>query len=243
VQQQVLPAVPLAVQQATLQQIDGALSLQVALPAKALVTAQGTPRGGIRLAMQPTLVAGLDGVREWFRRYPYSCLEQQTSIAIGLMDAALWRRLVDALPTYLDGDGLVNYFPVRDGDPDVGSDTLTAYLLAASDEAARLDPQFALPEAIQSRMQSGLIAFVTGRIERRFWAPRADLDARKLAAIEALARGGKAQPRMLESITIAPNQCAQGPGQTAIHPAVECGRQLCAAADASRGVICPGNVR
>jgi uncharacterized protein YfaS (alpha-2-macroglobulin family) len=206
VQQQVLAAVPLAVQQATLQQVDGTFSLQVAPPAEALAEAQGAPRGGIRLAMQPTLVAGLDGVREWFRRYPYSCLEQQTSIAIGLMDAARWQSIMAALPTYLDRDGLANYFPVRDGDPDRGSDVLTAYLLAASEEAARLDPAFVIPDDLKTQMQSGLVAFVTGRVERRFWAPRADLEVRKLAAIEALARGGKAQPRMLDSITIAPNQ-------------------------------------
>jgi hypothetical protein len=55
-------------------------------------------------------------------------------------------------------------------------------------------------------MERGLIAFVEGRIERNFWSPRKDLDMRKLAAIEALSRYGKAQGRMLSSITIAPNQ-------------------------------------
>ncbi len=233
VQQQVLAAVPLAVQQATLQQVDGAYSLPVAPPPEALKTAQGTPRGGVadphapasrslppegahpasgrprggvKLAMQPTLVAGLDGVRDWFRRYPYGCLEQKSSIAIGLMDVARWQAVMAALPTYLDGEGLANYFPVREGEGDHGSDVLTAYLLAASDEASKLDPAFVIPDDLKAQMQSGLAAFVAGRIERRFWAPRADLDVRKLAAIEALARGGKAQPRMLDSIAIAPNQ-------------------------------------
>jgi hypothetical protein len=55
-------------------------------------------------------------------------------------------------------------------------------------------------------MERGLIAFVEGRIQRDFWSPRKDLDVRKLAAIEALSRYGKAQGRMLGSITIAPNQ-------------------------------------
>ncbi|WP_449370972.1 alpha-2-macroglobulin family protein [Thiomonas sp.] len=232
VQQQVMAAVPLAVQQATLVQVDGDYSLRVAPPADALATptlptsgegviappphsgggwegetpALGRPFGGVKLAMQPTLVAGLDGVREWFRRYPYGCLEQKASIAIGLSDAARWQAVMAALPTYLDGDGLANYFPVREGEGDHGSDVLTAYLLAASDEASRLDPAFAIPDDLKAQMQSALIAFVEGRIERRFWAPRADLDVRKLAAIEALARDGKAQARMLGSITLAPNQ-------------------------------------
>ena len=42
-------------------------------------------------------------------------------------------------------------------------------------------------------MVRGLTAFVEGRIERKFWRPRTDLDVRKLAAIEALSRHGKAQ--------------------------------------------------
>lgn len=50
----------------------------------------------------------------------------------------------------------------------------------------------------------GLAAFVEGRLERRFWSPRADLDMRKLAALDALARHGRVQPRMLGSISWAP---------------------------------------
>jgi hypothetical protein len=55
-------------------------------------------------------------------------------------------------------------------------------------------------------MERGLIAFVEGRISREFWSPRKDLDVRKLAAIEALSRYGKARGRMLGSVTLAPNQ-------------------------------------
>jgi hypothetical protein len=49
-------------------------------------------------------------------------------------------------------------------------------------------------------MLRGLAAFVEGRIERRFAAPRADLEVRKLAALEALARHGRATPRQLGSV-------------------------------------------
>ncbi|WP_079419000.1 alpha-2-macroglobulin family protein [Thiomonas intermedia] len=206
VQQQVLAAVPLSVQQATLTQLDGSFNLQVAPPPDGLQTAHGRPRGGVKLALQPTLVVGLDGVRDWLRRYPYGCLEQKSSVALGLMDAARWQAVMASLPSYLDADGLANYFPVREGDGNTGSDVLTAYLLAASDEAVKLDPAFAIPDHLRAQMQAGLAAFVAGRLERKFWAPRADLEVRKLAAIEALARAGKAQPRMLESITLAPNQ-------------------------------------
>nr|WP_233259544.1 MG2 domain-containing protein [Ramlibacter sp. WS9] len=199
--QRIVPAVPLTVQQATLVQIDGSLSLPVAAPADAL-----PGRGGLRLALQPKLAEGLPGVRDWFAAYPFICLEQKTSKSVGLRDGKLWQTVVAQIPTYLDGDGLANYFPPRDGEGNRGSDALTAYLLAATHEASALDPAFAIPDDVRAPMERGLIAFVEGRIQREFWSPRKDLDMRKLAALEALSRYGKAQGRMAGSITIAPNQ-------------------------------------
>ncbi len=199
--QRIVPAVPLTVQQATLVQVDGAFNLDVAPPAGAL-----PGRGGLKLALQPKLAEGLPGVRDWFANYPFVCLEQKTSKAVGLRDAKLWQGVVAQLPNYLDGDGLASYFPPREGDGDRGSDILTAYLLAAAHEAAAIDPAFGLPDDVRAPMERGLIAFVEGRITREFWSPRKDLDVRKLAAIEALSRHGKARGRMLGSVTIAPNQ-------------------------------------
>lgn len=199
--QRIIPAVPLTVQQATLVQIDGPFSLDVNPPADAL-----PGRGGLKLALQPKLAEGLPGVRDWFANYPFSCLEQKTSKSVGLRDGKLWQTVVSQIPSYLDADGLASYFPPRDGEANRGSDTLTAYLLAATHEAASLNPAFALSDEVRAPMERGLIAFVEGRIQREFWSPRKDLDVRKLAALEALSRYGKAQGRMLGSITIAPNQ-------------------------------------
>ena len=199
--QRLVPAVPLTVQQATLVQLDGSLSLDAAPPRGAL-----PGRGGLKLALQPGLADGLPGVRDWWARYPYACLEQQASKAIGMGDARQWQSVVARLPTYLDADGLAYYFPPQAGSADRGSDTLTAYLLAAAHEAARLSPEFALPPEAREPLERGLAAFVEGRIERSFWSPRKDLDLRKLAAIEALSRYGKAQARWLTSLNIAPNQ-------------------------------------
>ncbi len=201
VSQRVVPAVPVTVQQATLAQIDGSLQREVAPPVGALAG-----RGGVGLALTPKLAEGLPGVRDWWARYPYTCLEQQASRAVGLGDAALWQGVVARLPTYLDEDGLAYYFPPSAGNSRRGSDTLTAYLLAASHEASSLHPEFALPPEVREPLERGLVAFVEGRIQRDFWSPRKDLDLRKLAAIEALSRHGKAQARMLTSLTIAPNQ-------------------------------------
>ena len=228
VSQRILPAVPLAVHQATLVQLNALatatatatasgsasvpsfgssstpLSWPVAAPAQALRGADGALRGGVSLYLQPTLADGLPAVQLWFADYPYTCLEQLGSQAIGLRDPALWATLMARLPSYLDGDGLANYFAPRDGEGNQGSDTLTAYLLAVSAEMAATDPAFALPPEALSAMQRGLIAFVEGRIERRFWSPRADLTVRKLAAIEALSRYRLATPKLLQSIEVAP---------------------------------------
>ncbi|MEB2347281.1 MAG: MG2 domain-containing protein [Comamonadaceae bacterium] len=201
VSQRLVAAVPLTVQQATLTQLDGSLTLALAPPGGAL-----PGRGGIRLALQPRLAEGLPGVRDWWASYPFACLEQKASKAIGMQDAKAWQLLGAQLPTYLDEDGLASYFPPRAGEARRGSDTLTAYLLAASHEAARLHPEYALPAEQLAAMQQGLAAFVEGRIERRFWSPRKDLELRRLSAIAALARYGKADARWLASITIAPNQ-------------------------------------
>ena len=199
--QRIIPAVPLTVQQATLVQIDGPFSLDVNAPADAI-----PGRGGLKMSLQPKLAEGLPGVRDWFARYPFICLEQKTSKSVGLRDGKLWQTVAAQIPSYLDSDGLAHYFPPRDGDANRGSDTLTAYLLAATHEAAGINPAFALSDAVRAPMERGLIAFVEGRIQRDFWSPRKDLDIRKLAAVEALSRYGKAQGRMLGSITIAPNQ-------------------------------------
>jgi uncharacterized protein YfaS (alpha-2-macroglobulin family) len=205
--QKVAEAVPVTVQQATLLQLDAAKSLAVAPPQTALRDAGGAMRGGIDLTLAPRLSDGVAGVREYFRRYPWSCLEQQASVAMGLRDSARWQGVMERLPLYLDDDGLAHYFPPGAGSGAQGSDTLTAYLLSASAEAGS---GYSIPDASRSRMEAGLVAFVEGKIERKFWVPaflrNGDLDVRKLGALEALSRSGKVQPRMLQSIQVLPNQ-------------------------------------
>ncbi|MEP7102593.1 MAG: alpha-2-macroglobulin, partial [Burkholderiales bacterium] len=177
----------------------GTLTLPIAAPADALPET-GPKRGGIQIAVQPKLSGALPGMRRYFETYPFICLEQKTSKSVGLKDQKLWATVANSLPTYLDSDGLASYFPPRVEDGPRGSDRLTAYVLAATNEAG-----FALPDAARDSMLAGLTAFVEGRIERKFWSPKADLDVRKLAAIEALSRYGRANPKMLGSVNLVPN--------------------------------------
>jgi uncharacterized protein YfaS (alpha-2-macroglobulin family) len=205
-QQAVREAVPARVLQATLQQLDGPLGVPVAPPPGALALPGGALRGGLSVAVQPRLSTPLPGLRRYFEAYPYTCLEQKASKAIGLRDAELWSTVMRALPTHLDGDGLAGFFPPSAADAAQGSDRLTAYLVSAADEAGWSIPQPALGAMLQ-----GLGAFVQGRIERRPWAPRADLEVRKLAAIAALARHGRADVRMLGSVRTGADALAQWP--------------------------------
>ncbi len=162
----------------------------------------GRPRGGLEVNLQTSLAGGLPGVRQWFTAYPYTCLEQLGSKAIGLRSSEQWQALMHKLPDYLDPDGLAAYFPgARQG-----SEVLTAYLLAASHEAQALGLPFAIPDAAKEAMTRGLVAFVEGKVVRNRWAPQADLDVRKLLVIEALSREGMVNARMLGSIEIVPDR-------------------------------------
>lgn len=201
VTQRLVPVVPVTVQQATLVQLAQPLTLPVQAPAGALAG-----KGGLKLSLEASLAQGLPGVRTWLANYPFACLEQTASKALGLQDAGQWSHVQQQMSGYLDADGLANYFPVRAGDGNQGSDALTAYLLAAAHTAQKSDPRFALNPPLAQQMLAGLAAFVEGRIERSFWSPRPDLDVRKLAAIEALSRYGQAVPAMLDSIVIDPKR-------------------------------------
>lgn len=192
--QKIEARVPLAVAQATIGRVDGAWNVDVAAPAGAL-----PGRGGIVVGLQARLSGRPEGLRRFFETYPFVCLEQRASKAVGLRDAALWEQIVARLPTYLDADGFARYFP-GDGP---GSDVLTAYLLSIAHEAG-----WALPEALATRLENALVGFVEGRVRRTPWAPRDDLVDRKLAAIDALARRGKAKAIWLTSLEIRPEALA-----------------------------------
>ncbi len=209
IEQKVQTAVPIRVWAATLQQLEGSASVPVAAPPDASVwtTAQGVrPRGGVLIGVQPRLTSALPGLRRYFETYPFVCLEQKTSKAVGLGDAALWAEVSKLLNSYLDADGLALYFPPRAEDTHRGHDHLTAYVLSATHEAG-----FELPEQAREAMLSGLSLFVQGKLQRDAWVPSSvtpgmGLTVRKLAALAALARHGRAEARMLDSLSIEPQR-------------------------------------
>jgi uncharacterized protein YfaS (alpha-2-macroglobulin family) len=190
--QEVVPVHPVRVYQATIEQLDHPLSMEVRRPEGAV-----PGRGGVRVDVQARLGDATSGVAAYMARYPYTCLEQKISQAVALRDQARWREAMASLPAYLDRDGLLKYFP---SDWLQGSDVLTAYALAIAHEAG-----WELPEGAKGRMVAALKGFVSGRLARDSALPTTDLSIRKLAAVAALARYGEAAPDLLDSIAIEPN--------------------------------------
>ena len=190
--QKVAPTVPLRTFQATLAQLKEQHRIAVQFPPDAVPS-----RGGIRVSIKPKLAEGLGSVTEYMKDYPYTCFEQKVSRAIALRDKKIWGSLMNDLPSYLDQDGLIKYFPVRFIS---GTDTLTAYILSIAHEAG-----YQIPKIPKEKMLEGLKGFVQGRVVRWSNLPTADLSIRKLSALEALSRYDEAQANLLESVTIEPD--------------------------------------
>ena len=104
--QRVVPAVPVSTFQATLAQVERDFQLPVERPKDAL-----PGRGGVRVTLRPKISDGLNGVIDYMKKYPYTCMEQKVSVAIALRDEKLWKEVVSQIPSHLDSDGLVKYFP------------------------------------------------------------------------------------------------------------------------------------
>ena len=192
VSQTVAPAVPVRLVAGQLYRLDQPLDLAVAPPTDAV-----PGQGEIRATLAATLGDGLSGVREYMRQYPYTCLEQKSSRAIATRDTKAWAALVEALPGYLDGDGLAAYFPGMAH----GSVALTAYLLSISQEAG-----YALPAQARAQMEAGLTNYLAGRLElaRAPWLPDLADTAQRLTALAALARSGKVTAALAATVQPAP---------------------------------------
>ncbi len=191
ISQRVVPAVPVSTFQATLAQIETDFHLAVERPKDAI---QG--RGGVRVVLRPKISEGLNGLTDYMRKYPYTCMEQKISVAVALRDEKLWKEVMSQLPSYLDGDGLLKYFPSMG----IGSPVLTSYMIAIAHEAG-----WAIPEDKREKMEGALKNFVEGKIVRYSPLSTADLAIKKISAVEALSRNGKAETKLLSSISIEPN--------------------------------------
>jgi hypothetical protein len=182
------PAVPVRVQSAALYRVEPSLNLPVTVPAEALPGS-----GELRATVAASPFDGQTWLREYMHRYPFACLEQKTSKAIATRDAVAWQALLAELPTYQADNGLLNFFPGT-GE---GSAALTAYVLAVAQEAG-----WNLPADVRERMFNGLTNFVAGKLELRHaaWEDASAGPVRRLAALDALSRYGRATPALIATI-------------------------------------------
>lgn len=193
--QTVEPATPVETWAASLFRVGPGTTLPIAIPAGAL------PGGTVDVALAGTLAPPLSGVRDYMTIYPYNCFEQSTSRAIALGDLGRWQALAGAMPTYLDDDGLLRYWP---NDRLEGSAELTAYVLAIT--AAN---GYAIPDAAKAKMIKALQAVVDGRLTRKGYGPY-DIRPVRIAALAALARNNASSPALVAAIDVAPVDMATG---------------------------------
>ncbi len=187
--QDVAPAVPVETWAATLFRVGANTTLPVTPPAGAL------PGGFLDIRLSDTLAPPLHGVREYMAAYPYDCIEQRLSRAIVMGDTGAWGAIAGSLPSYLDGNGLLRYFPDQNMR---GSPELTAYFLSASAAAG-----YVIPQSSKAKMIEAMRAVVEGRLSREAQGPSNDRIV-KVAALAALARNGASTPALAGSNDLVP---------------------------------------
>ncbi len=195
VSQEVVPAVPIEVWSAALWRVGEGARPMIGVPMGAL------PGGWVSVALSDTLAPPLEGVKRYMADYPYGCFEQKLSRIVATGDNGGWTALAGALPTYLDADGLLRYWPVAEME---GSPELTAYTLAISAAAG-----LAIPEESRARMIAALRDVVTARLARE---RRISSDERlvRIAALSALARAGAADATLIGAVDVAPADMPTG---------------------------------
>jgi alpha-2-macroglobulin len=169
-------------------------------PDVGLTMATGSIKDG-ELIVSLARVYGADtsGIRGYFTRYPFACLEQRTTKALGLKDEGLWSIISESLPTYLSSNGLANYYP---GATEEGYPVLTAFMLSGAHEAG-----WKIPDETLNKMLYGLERYVSGELKsQRAWLPNDSLYllSEKLIALEALSRYGRASKRLLDTVRVDP---------------------------------------
>ena len=158
-----------------------------------------TTKGDVTVSLARTYGADTSGIRAYFARYPFACLEQRMTRTMGSKDEVLWDVITGSLPTYLSASGLANYYP---GDTSEGYPILTAFVLSGAHEAG-----WKIPDEAKARMLSGLERYVAGELKtQRAWLPNDSyyLLSEKLIALEALSRYDRASKRLLDTIRVDP---------------------------------------
>lgn len=151
------------------------------------------------MLFRSSLGGGMEGVRAWFERYPYSCFEQQASRFMGLRSEQAWAGLMQRMPSYMDQNGLLRYFPSNYG---WGSRVLTSYILDISYIAESIGLNFSIPDGLRNEMLQGLENVVNGRIPTMQTVSRQERDIEVIRAAAVLAKYDRARVNMLDSVEL-----------------------------------------
>ena len=148
--------------------------------------------GAVSVTLSASLTAAGAGAKSYLAAYPYSCLEQRVSRAIGAGSDAEWSKISADLPTYLDAAGFLRYYPGEGS----GSAALTAYVLSVAAASGK-----SLPASVLDRTTGALKGLVEGHsLPESPLSFGADSALLRLAGLDALARQGKATPALVAQI-------------------------------------------
>lgn len=132
------------------------------------------------------------GIKEFWKNYDYTCLEQQVSRAISLNDEKMWQKIEEKIGTYMDGNGLLRYFP---SSYSKGSVNLTSYVLGVVHEAG-----FRFSDETENRLLQALSSYAEGRLKEDAEAQRVDETLKKITVFETLSRYRRLNLELLTSI-------------------------------------------
>lgn len=137
-------------------------------------------KSSILVDVSEGLGGSIAGIQDFWKNYEYTCLEQQVSRSVSLNDKKAWQKIEEKLVTYIDGNGLLRYFP---SSYSKGSVNLTAYVLSAVHEAG-----FTFSEETESRLLQALSAYAEGRFKEDVEVQRIDDTLKQITVLETLSR-------------------------------------------------------
>lgn len=188
ISQDIQASIPIRITQGTLFQLDGSSTQPIQLPKDALVG-----KGRVDVSLSSTIISSTDSIRKYMDWYPFTCMEQVVSKAVVSENSADRSRITKDLPGYMDGDGLVKYFPSTTW----GDEILTSYILSITNEAG-----WKLPSSTMEPMFVGLNRYLDGTLIRNRQYNFADSTIRRLMVMESLSRYGKLSADRLTSMNI-----------------------------------------
>ncbi|EKR63889.1 alpha-2-macroglobulin family protein [Leptospira weilii str. 2006001853] len=174
--QKVGESVPVRILQSTFRRLeDGTLSLPIQENQEAI-----SGGGELEISLKSSLTGGaILSSREHMSRYPYSCLEQKLSKAVSVGSQNDWDRIMNQLNAYLDGDGLLKFFPMSWH----GSEILTSYALILSSESG-----YKIPDSMRETFLEALNRYIKGLIYRNGYISNTDFLLKKILVLDAISR-------------------------------------------------------